>query len=116
MDPTRLQRGGRLDAAGGTTCFLAQFSDKPCSGRLVRCHLLRRQTLARRGLSRLIPRRETWVWGCGGLTGSQAHHGELDQSKTLRVPRDRIPEATERLAEEFDLVWWLDKTYGEVRS
>lgn len=110
--PTRIERAGRVDAAGGTRCFLAQFSPRPCDGRLVRCHLISRQVLRRRKLAHLIPDRRTWVWGCGGIVGVGGHHGELDHSRRLRIPRLQLPVDTIALADEVDLLWWLDREYG----
>ena len=43
--------------------------------------------------------------------GNAGHHGMLDASRTLRVPRDRIPAGTEHLAAELGLTWWLDREY-----
>lgn len=97
-------------------CFLAPFSDKPCDGRLVRVHLISR-SLLKRNLSpadalRAINDPRSWVWGCGGPMGNGGHHGMLDHSKTLRVPRLALPLGTEALAIETHLAWWLDRHYG----
>jgi hypothetical protein len=54
-----------------------------------------------------------WVWMCGGPTGIGGHHGRLDYSRRLRIPRHRIPPETEEFAAELGLGWWLDRTYGE---
>lgn len=118
-------------------CFLAQFSERPCEGRLVRAHLVRQQVIQRelldargqvnellgaQGKGRL-PRSHdlrwdsrTWVWACGGPTGNGGHHGMLDHSRTLRVPRAALPEDVEEFAAEFGLGWWLDREYGEATA
>lgn len=93
-------------------CFLAEFSDKPCDGRLVKAHLLPRQLLKREHVEHAITDPRSWVWACGGPMGNAGHHGMLDTSRTLRVPRDRIPRVTEDLAKELGLTWWLDREYS----
>lgn len=98
--------------AAGTRCWLAAFSSAPCSGRLVRVHLLPKQLLRREGHEALCPDPRTWVWGCGGPMGNGGHHGMLDQSRTLRIPRAALPEGLEQLADELGLGWWLDREYG----
>ena len=97
----------------GTRCWLARFAPATaCSGRLVRVHLLPKQLLRREGHDVLIPDPRTWVWGCGGPMGNGGHHGMLDQSRTLRVPRGALPEELEALAGELGLTWWLEREYG----
>ena len=81
-----------------------------CEGRLIRAHLIPKQLLKRSG--------DVWhpgsfVWACGGVTGVAGHHGMFDSARTLRLPREEIPAATEALAVFLGLTWWLDKTYGE---
>jgi hypothetical protein len=56
----------------------------------------------------------TWIWGCGGLTGIGGHHGQLDHSRTLRVPREKLPPGLEDFAAEHGLTWWLDREYGPL--
>lgn len=123
-------------------CFFADLPGAgPCDGRLVRCHLVPRRVIAEAVQKRLhdarrageITREEyderiggavvranrderSWVWGCGGPMGNAGHHGMLDASRTLRVPRYRIPEATEVFAAELGLGWWLDREYGDVAA
>lgn len=94
-------------------CQLAPFSHDRCDGRLVRVHLLPRQLLKRNGYADLVDDPRTWVVGCGGIMGNAGHHGQLDQSRTLRIPREAIPAETEALAEELGLSWWLGREYGE---
>lgn len=121
------------------TCFLAQFSDRPCEGRLVRVHLIPQQLLKRE-----LPRGVEWVddeWrpvaragrtkgavyrsvralcgdprsfvpGCGGPMGDSGHHGHLDRARTLRIPRDALPPELEEFAAELRLEWWLEREYG----
>jgi hypothetical protein len=115
-------------------CYLARFAIyergdmPPCDGRLVNCHLIPRQIIERRirSLMRGEPHDKitnavwaaivdvrTTVQGCGGPQGNGGHHGMLDQSRTLRIPRDRLPAAVEEFAEELGLGWWLTREYGE---
>lgn len=82
----------------------------PCDGRLVRCHLIPKQII-RRARGKVWDDR-AWVWACGGPIGNAGHHGMLDTSKTLRLPRVAIPDETEEFAAELGLEWWLDRTYG----
>lgn len=99
----------------GPVCFLAQFRpDVPCEGRLVRAHLVPRQLLKREGFDALVPDPRTWVWACGGITGSCGHHGLLDYSRTLRIPRAALPAELEDVCEEMGLSWWLEREYGPV--
>lgn len=80
-------------------CWLARYSDTPCTGRLVRCHLLDKQVLKRAGLDPWDER--AWVWGCGGEGhGNEGHHGEFD-SRQLAVPRAELPACVEQLAAEI---------------
>jgi len=102
-------------------CYLAAhgYMEKgdpmpPCEGRIVRCHLIDQQLLNKLGLETGDP--DTYVLGCGGLTGSTGHHGMLDYSKKLRLRLDDIPEATLAFAARNNLVPWLEKKYGEPRS
>jgi hypothetical protein len=98
----------------------------PCDGRLVRAHLIPAQLLKRETNAAVRARAMTqatqdmlvwdpraWVWMCGGPTGIGGHHGRLDYSRRLRIPRHRIPPETEEFAAELGLGWWLDRTYGE---
>lgn len=125
------------------SCFLAEYGIyergpmTPCEGRLVRCHLISQQVLRRevwprrdtlrqhmaaygavlpRALRDLIWDERVWVWGCGGIAGCDGHHGLFDRSRTLRIPREAIPEDTERIAFELGLLWYLDREYGELKA
>ncbi len=99
------------------SCFLAEHGVMdhgdpmpPCSGQLIRAHLIPKQMLKRAGHDPMDWR--SWVWACGGIMGNAGHHGMLDASRSLRLPRSAIPEVTEELATELELDWWLDRTYG----
>jgi hypothetical protein len=100
------------------SCWLAQFTDVPCHGRLVKAHLIPAQRIKRELPS--MPRRErddivwdqrVWVPMCGGLTGLSGQHGMMD-SKQILVPRSRLPEGLEAFAVEYGLVWSLDRDFG----
>jgi hypothetical protein len=97
-------------------CQLAQFSQTPCEGRLIRAHLIPRQLFLRVLLPsqavKAIYDPRSYVLACGGPTGVGGHHGELDHSRTLKIPRWAIPETTEALAAEYELTWWLTREYG----
>lgn len=102
-------------------CFLGalgvmdhpQAVKPPCEGRLVKCHLIKR-TIIRQYVGKNHEwDDEVWRWGCGGIMGNAGHHGMLDHSRTLRLPRSAIPEETEQWAEAHNLVWFLDHEYGE---
>jgi hypothetical protein len=100
-------------------CWLAQFTDTPCDGALVRAHLIKRQVLVKE-----IPLRandaiadpRSWVPACGGPMGNGGHHGMLDHSRTLRIPIDKLPPGLWELCSEHGLEWWLQLTYGGSRD
>jgi hypothetical protein len=99
-------------------CWLARFSDTPCSGRLRMCHLIPKSVLLRelpaeRSAGAVWDSR-VWVWGCGGLGyGDGGHHGLLDRPAVneLRIPRSALPAGLEEFAAEHGLTWFLDRTY-----
>jgi hypothetical protein len=62
-------------------CWLAQFSTKPCEGRLIRAHLIPRQLLKREGHPEAIDDPRSSVWSCGGIMGNAGHHGMFDASR-----------------------------------
>jgi hypothetical protein len=94
-------------------CFLSQFTDRPCDGRLVKAHLIRRQVLRRLVGPQAEHDDRTWVWSCGGPVGMGGHHGMLDYARTIRIPRERLPGALEEfVAEHPQLAYWLDREYG----
>jgi hypothetical protein len=82
----------------------------PCDGHLVKAHLIPKQLLKREGLP--LWDDAVWVPMCGGPTGIGGHHGMLDHSRTLRIPRDAIPSDLEAFAAEHGLSYWLDREYG----
>ncbi len=94
----------------------------PCDGQLVRVHLLPRSLLKREfrslkldppvALRALVEDPRSWVWGCGGPMGNGGHNGMLDQSRTVRIARDVLPDGLEEFAAEVGLEWWLCRTYG----
>lgn len=124
----------------GPICFFASFPDAgPCDGALIRAHLVPRQLLKReyphgavliegqwqrrairqpaarnacRTLRQLCDDPRSWVPCCGGPMGLSGHHGQLDQSRTLRIPRELLPTAVEEFAAELGLLWYLDREYG----
>ena len=116
------KRGGRRERERGhelKICWLGAFGvmelDDPvpkCDGRLVRCHLIPKPLIQQYGGK--VWDRRAWVWGCGGPTGMSGHHGMLDYSRTLRIPRRCLPAGTEQFASELGLLWFLDRTYGPV--
>jgi hypothetical protein len=65
-----------------------------------------------RSLESLVDDPRCWVPCCGGPMGLSGHHGMLDQSRTLRIPRERLPQAVEDFAAELNLSWWLEREYG----
>ncbi len=97
-------------------CFLAQFSTKPCEGRLIRAHLLPRQLLKREGFQSYIDDPRGWVPACGGAMGNSGHHGALDVARTLRIPRAALPTAVEEMAADLDLLWWLEREFGPLEA
>jgi hypothetical protein len=131
-------------AHGARCFFASVPGAGPCGGRLVRCHLIPKALLKREfphgavrldghwhRLTRATPAKErvglqywrlsqmcsdprSWVLGCGGPMGVSGHHGRLDVSRTLRVPRALLPAAVEEFAAEYGLTWWLTRTYGEL--
>lgn len=98
-------------------CWFASLPGAgPCDGKLRKCHLIPAQTIKREVGKAHVWDPRVWVWGCGGPMGISGHHGQLDSSRTLRVPRDRVPGDVEWFAEEFGLGWWLDREYGVLSA
>lgn len=94
-------------------CWFAELDGAgECDGRLRKCHLLPAQLIKREVGAGAVWDDPVWVWGCGGPTGIGGHHGQLDYSRSLRVPRERLPAALEVWAAERGLDWWLDREYG----
>jgi len=102
-------------------CFLAQHGVyergdmPPCSGRLIRCHLLPRQLILRsvpaEDSGMVIGDWRTWVPACGGPQGNGGHHGMLDTSRTIRLPYEALPPALVTYATELGLDWYLEREY-----
>lgn len=80
-----------------------------CNGGLVRVHLIPKQLLKREHLPKFDSR--TYVYACGGPMGNGGHHGMLDQSRTLRVRFEDLPDRLLNFAEQHGLVWWLEREY-----
>lgn len=96
------------------TCWVALHvpNPGPCNGQLVRAHLIKQQTIRREAGKAHVWDDRVWVPVCGGPTGCSGHHGQLDYSRTLRIPRDALPIAVEEFAAEHGLTWWLEREYG----
>lgn len=90
-------------------CFLARFSDKPCSGRMDKAHLLKQQTLRREHVEDVWDPR-VWVPAC------RSHHAAFDVARTIRIPRSDLPVGLERFAEAHGLAYWLEREYGTRRE
>jgi hypothetical protein len=90
-------------------CFLAAFAPEgyvACDGRTDRVHLIPQQLLRREGHFDEIWNEALWVPGC------RKHHGLMDVSRRLRIPRCAIPLRTSIWAERHGLDWYLDREYG----
>jgi hypothetical protein len=98
-------------------CWLAQFSDTPCDGQLIRAHLISKQRIKREihrpleEMFRIVWDERVWVPACGGISGLGGHHGALD-GRILSVPRSALPEGLEAFAAEYGLSWALDRDFG----
>lgn len=84
----------------------------PCSGQLIRAHLIPQQLLKREGHAAAIVDPRSWVPACGGITGITGHHGAFDTARTLRLPFEALPAGTVALAAELGLTWYLERTYA----
>jgi hypothetical protein len=80
----------------------------PCGGRMIRAHLIPKRLI---GVD-LAADPRTWVTACGGIMGCSGHHGMLDVSRTLRIPRANLPKGLEEFCETFGFTHWLDREYG----
>ena len=127
-----------------TECWLAPFSNKPCEGGLFKVHLIEKQVIRKafpkgafkidgmwisarraeylegfdpdfRTLKKMQDDYRCWVYGCGGWSGIQGHHGHLDGYK-LTIPRAWLPPAVEEYAAETGLAGWLDHRYGPLEA
>lgn len=97
-------------------CWLAQFSDASCDGRMDRAHLISQQLMKRElrtsprivELAAILGDPRGWVPAC------RKHHGAFDVARTIRVPRSSLPVGVEDLALELGLEWWLEREYGPL--
>jgi hypothetical protein len=126
----------------GATCWLAEHgvhesgSMPPCDGALVKAHLIPKRLLkgvwkkvhhdryhtftelpfdfvrTYKSREKFIWDPAGWVWACGGIVGNAGHHGMLDSSRTLKVPRMELPPDTELFAANVGLAWYLDHEFG----
>lgn len=95
-------------------CWFARFTETPCSGRLVRCHIIDKQVLRRAGADPWDDR--AWVWGCGGAGhGNEGHHGEFD-ARRLIVARSALPAGVEELAIEIGAERRLYRRFGPLEA
>ena len=106
---------------GWTGCWLAENAtwQRPgprpaCDGALRRVHLIPRALLKREGLEAFGDDPRGWVVACGGPMGNGGCNGRLDVSRTIRVPRSRLPAAVEEMAYELELLWFLTREYGPL--
>jgi hypothetical protein len=72
--------------------------------------------LRMRSLRELCDDENAWIPCCGGPMGVSGHHGMLDTSRKLRIPREKVPVKVEAFAEALGLGWYIDRTYGERAS
>jgi hypothetical protein len=102
-----------------TVCFLAQFADTPCHGHLDAAHLIPKQRIRRelksRGMDAAAIREVIWhpsvlVPGC------RRHHGDFDVARTLRVPREALPPAVFAWAEQWELMWSIDRDFPRTEE
>lgn len=92
-------------------CWLAQFSERPCSGQIRLAHLIRKERLYFYG----VPAESIWddrvlVHAC------DAHHTQLDDVAIdrLEVPRQALPAELEEFAAEHSLTFLLGRNYGAI--
>jgi hypothetical protein len=83
-----------------------------CDGRLIKAHLIPRPVIKRFVGGQHIWDAPVWRWACGGVMGNGGHHGAFDGSRRLRIARFQIPAELEEWATDYDLEWFLDRTYG----
>ena len=72
-----------------------------------RAHLIKAQVIRREvGLDHIWDERVI-------VPGCRRHHGMLDHSRQIRIPRDKLPGPVEEFAAEHGLTWWLDREYRD---
>ena len=116
--------------AGG--CRLAEFAPagaEECRGPMQRCHLISKRRLKElwrevhhgraarrrrvppgtlpRTLLELLRDPQLWWWGC------ERHHRLMDERRSLRIPRERLPWEVESFAVAAQLEKYLEDEYGE---
>lgn len=99
----------QIAAKHSATCWLARFSDKPCSSWMELTHLIKKERLRFHG----VP--EDAIWDPRVLVEAcDAHHHQLDDAPFDRIelPREALPLELEEYAAEHGMTWWLDRTYG----
>jgi hypothetical protein len=92
-------------------CFFADRDAGPCDGRLIRAHLVKQQVLKREGHGRYCKDPRSWVWCCGGPTGCGGHHGHMDRSLKVRIPRADLPTGFLAMMEEIGMSWYVERYY-----
>lgn len=104
----------------------------PCSGLLVRAHLIPQQTLLREIIDPMNRLKEptkfralrktpeslailwdprVWVWACGGPMGNGAHHGLFDHGR-ISLPRQALPDGLVEFAHQYGITWAIERRYG----
>ena len=97
-------------------CFFKGLPDAgACEGKLVRCHLVKAQTLVRelgwsKSKARSDPR--VWVWGCGGALGPGGHHGRFKPDGPEGIPLSMLPEDFTRFMAQEGLWWYVERTFN----
>jgi hypothetical protein len=102
-------------------CFFRSLPDAgPCDGRLVHCHLVKRQVLERelgRSDGRVAAQQEwSWVWGCGGPMGPGGHHGQFKPDGPKPIPLSLLPVDFTRRMSELGLWWYVERTFNRRSS
>lgn len=113
------------------TCFLREHAEylscgelvplskmvgmRDCEGPITRAHLIPRQQLRRAVIrlpnvttNRAVKDKRLVVDAC------LKHHHLLDTAKKIRLTRELLPAPVEEAAEEYGLLWWLEREYGSL--
>lgn len=88
----------------GRTCWLAQFDDRACEGRMDPAHLIPKQTLKKARCEVDLWDERLWVPAC------RFHHGQWDNHRFV-VPRESLPVDFVGLVGELGLDWYLDRRF-----